>query len=203
VDGHSSTAPANLISVLNKHPSVAAIYQGHEHVLAVVELNNSRLPGLTNNKIVEVVDGTSGAPHYSCKSGRSDFCQASDGFALTEVINDTDFKISLLKNGSNTPIYEKTFSKSGSVNPTPTPTPGPSTPTPGPTGKTPTPIATPAISGVDVNGDKVINIVDIGIVVDNYGRNPIPNKKADINKDNAVNIVDIGLIVDKYGQTYQ
>ncbi len=197
VDDHASTAPANLVTVINNHPSVAAIYQGHEHVLGVVELTNARIPGLTNNKIIEVVDGTSGAPHYSCKSGRTDFCQGVDGFAVTDVTSDTQFTISLYKNGSNTPIYQKSFAKDGT-----NPTPPPGTPTPVPTGRTPTPTATTGISVVDVNGDRVINIVDIGIVVDNYGKNPIPNKKADINNDNSVNIVDIGLVVDKYGQTY-
>jgi hypothetical protein len=199
VDGHSSTAPANLVAVLNKHQSVAAIYQGHEHVLAHVTLNNSRLPGLTGNTIQEIVDGTSGAPHYSCKSGRSDFCQAVDGFAVTDVQSDTQFTISFYKNGSNTPIFQKTFTKGGGQTPVPTATP---VVTATPAGRTPTPVPTGILQAADVNGDRVVNIIDIGIVVDNYNKNPIPNKKADINKDNAVNIVDIGLIIDRYGQTY-
>lgn len=214
VDDHASNAPASLITVLNNHPSVAAIYNGHEHVLAHVTLDNSRLPGLTNHKIEEFVDGTAGAPHYSCKSGRSDFCQAVDAFAVTDVNSDTQFTVSLYKLGSTTPIYQKTFTN-GSTNPTPTPTASP-TPTPRPSGSpTPTPRVTPTptprsatptpgitIQAVDVNGDKIINIIDIGIVVDNYGKNPIQNAKADINRDGAVDIIDIGLIVDKYGQSY-
>jgi hypothetical protein len=69
-------------------------------------------------------------------------------------------------------------------------------------GPTPTPVATGNIQAVDLNGDRVVNIIDIGIVVDNYGKNPIPNAKADINKDSVVNIVDIGMVIDRYGQTY-
>ena len=207
VDDHSSSAPAALITVLNNHRSVAAIYNGHEHVLAHVTLDNSRLTGLTNHTIEEFVDGTAGAPHYNCKSGRSDFCQAVDAFAVTDVNSDTQFTVSLYKLGSGTPIYQKTFTVGQNTGPTPTPgitpTPTPTnrpSATPTPRGATPTPST--AIQAVDVNSDRVINIVDIGIVVDSYTKNPIPNPKADINKDGAVNIIDIGLIVDRYGQTY-
>jgi hypothetical protein len=70
-------------------------------------------------------------------------------------------------------------------------------------GPNPTPTGTGGnLQAVDVNGDRTINIIDIGIVVDNYGRSPIPNPKADINRDSAVNIIDIGLIIDRYGQSY-
>ncbi len=206
VDDHSSTAPAALVTVLNNHKSVAAIYNGHEHVIAHTTLDNSRLSGLTSHAIEQFVDGTAGAPHYSCKAGRSDFCQSVDAFAVTDVLSDTQFTVSVYKLGSGTPIYQKTFTKGSNPGGTPTPTPVPTvTPTPAPTGsRTPTPTATSSIGlqAVDINGDRVINIIDIGIVVDNYNKSPIPNAKADINKDGTVNIVDIGLIVDRYGQTY-
>lgn len=74
------------------------------------------------------------------------------------------------------------------TNPTPTPRPG-ATPTPGSSGKV-----------GDVNSDGHVDIIDIGILVDNYGKNPIPNPKADINHDGKVDIVDIGLVVDNYGK---
>lgn len=61
----------------------------------------------------------------------------------------------------------------------------------------PTPSPTPAPFG-DVNEDGRVNIIDIGIVVDNYRISPIPNPRADINNDGIVNIVDIGIIVDNY-----
>ncbi len=69
----------------------------------------------------------------------------------------------------------------GGVNPTPTPTQS--------TGKT-----------GDVNSDGKVDIVDIGIIIDNYGKSPIPNPKADINKDSKVDIVDIGIAIDNYGK---
>jgi len=52
----------------------------------------------------------------------------------------------------------------------------------------------------DVNGDGFVNILDIGVVVNNYGTTGtlgfIP---ADINNDGAVNILDIGIIINNYG----
>jgi hypothetical protein len=209
MDSHAATAPSSLVSVINNHPSVAAVLNGHEHVLGIVELNNTRMPGLTNHKVVNVISGTSGAPHYSCRAGRSDFCQAVDGFSVIDVISDTQYKIAFYKVGTNTPIFERTYTKGGGGGPTsppgtPTPTPV-RTPTPRPSGtgsRTPTPTSGTGLAAVDINGDRTINIIDIGIVVDNYGRNPIPNPKADINKDGSVNIVDIGLIIDKYNQSY-
>lgn len=55
---------------------------------------------------------------------------------------------------------------------------------------------------VDVNSDRVINVIDIGVIVDNYGVNPIANTRADVNRDSAVNIIDIGMVIDYYGRTY-
>jgi hypothetical protein len=60
--------------------------------------------------------------------------------------------------------------------------------------------ASAALTG-DVNTDGKVDIVDIGIVIDNYARTPIANLKADINSDGSVNIIDIGIIIDNYGKT--
>jgi N-acetylglucosamine-6-sulfatase len=80
--------------------------------------------------------------------------------------------------------------------PTATPTNRPS-PTPSniPT-RTPTSTSHPG----DVSGDGLINVIDIGIVIDSYNRSPIPNIRADINRDGIVNILDIGIIVDNYSR---
>jgi hypothetical protein len=51
----------------------------------------------------------------------------------------------------------------------------------------------------DVNSDGRVNIVDIGIIIDNYGKSPPPNLRADVNGDGTVNIVDIGIVIDNYG----
>jgi hypothetical protein len=52
----------------------------------------------------------------------------------------------------------------------------------------------------DINNDGNVDIIDIGICIDGYGRNPIPNPKADINSDGKVDIIDIGIIIDNYGR---
>jgi hypothetical protein len=66
---------------------------------------------------------------------------------------------------------------------------------------TPLPTATTATGKQgDINTDGKVDIIDIGIIIDNYGKSPIPNPKADINKDGAVNIIDIGITIDNYGK---
>lgn len=51
----------------------------------------------------------------------------------------------------------------------------------------------------DVNGDRIVNITDIGLIVDAYGTQPPSDPRADLNRDGKVNIVDIGIIIDNYG----
>lgn len=51
----------------------------------------------------------------------------------------------------------------------------------------------------DINGDGKVTIVDIGIIIDNYGRLPITNSAADLNRDGKIDIVDIGIVIDNYG----
>jgi hypothetical protein len=60
---------------------------------------------------------------------------------------------------------------------------------------TPSPI--PNKTG-DINSDGSVDMIDIGIVVDNYEVLPITVLKADLNSDGAVNMVDIGIVVDNY-----
>lgn len=49
---------------------------------------------------------------------------------------------------------------------------------------------------IDLNG--IVNIIDIGIVIDNYAKSPIVNLRTDVNSDGSVDIVDIGIIIDHY-----
>lgn len=63
---------------------------------------------------------------------------------------------------------------------------------------TPIPSSSPTPNPGDVNRDGRVNIVDIGILIDNYRLSPINDPRADINKDGVVNIVDIGIIIDNY-----
>lgn len=52
----------------------------------------------------------------------------------------------------------------------------------------------------DVNANGVVNIIDIGIILDNYGKVASNYPKADINSDGVINIIDIGIIIDNYGK---
>jgi parallel beta-helix repeat protein len=63
----------------------------------------------------------------------------------------------------------------------------------------PSPTQPPTNKTGDVNRDGRVDIVDIGIIIDNYGRIPIQNRNADVNSDSVVNIIDIGLTIDFYG----
>ena len=102
-----------------------------------------------------------------------------------------------------TPISTATPTSTPTSTPTMTPT---STPTATPT-LAPTPTSTPTVTPTptggsragDVNSDGVVNIIDIGILIDNYGLTPPTDPRADLNKDGIVNIIDIGIIIDNYG----
>jgi hypothetical protein len=52
----------------------------------------------------------------------------------------------------------------------------------------------------DINRDGKVDIVDIGIVIDNYSRTGC-NNPADANSDCKVDIIDIGLTIDNYGRS--
>lgn len=51
----------------------------------------------------------------------------------------------------------------------------------------------------DVDGNGIVNIVDIGIIIDNYGSSPPIDIRTDLNGDGVINIVDIGIVIDNYG----
>jgi hypothetical protein len=53
----------------------------------------------------------------------------------------------------------------------------------------------------DTNSDGKVDIIDIGIIIDNYGRTTLLNPKADINGDRRVDIIDIGIVIDNYGRS--
>lgn len=76
------------------------------------------------------------------------------------------------------------------VGPTPVPT---NTPT-----RTPTPTAAPAVSCADLNGDHLVRISDITIVVARYGTT---DPAADLDHNGLVLIPDILIAVYQYGQS--
>jgi hypothetical protein len=144
MDGHASTPSTALVNVLNNHPKIMAIFNGHEHLIGHVTLNQNLVPGLTSHTIEEFITGTAGAPAYSCSTSRShDFCNTYNAFATIDVLSGTQFTVSIYKQGVTTPQFTQTYTKGVSPSATPvpnySPTPTPTrTPTPTPT-KTPTP----------------------------------------------------------------
>lgn len=119
-------------------------------------------------------------------TGTTPTCTKSNGWtgaATTEgseVVTPTTNKTYTLSctnsAGSNT--------KSVTVTVTTQPTTPPGTPPPGKIG--------------DVNNDNSVNIVDIGLIIDNYGSEATVYPSADINTDGIINIIDIGIIIDHY-----
>ncbi len=80
------------------------------------------------------------------------------------------------------------------TNPSPTPTTIPDLSTLPPS----TPSPTPVVKTGDVNNDNKVNMIDIGIVVDEYdSTNPI-HERADVNGNGKVDLIDIGIIIDNY-----
>ena len=90
---------------------------------------------------------------------------------------------------SPTPTKSPSSTPTGSPSPTPTKSPS-STPT-----GSPSPIAYP---NWDVDQNGLINIIDIGLIVDDYD-NPDPvTPRADVDKNGMINIIDIGIVIDHY-----
>ncbi|MBM3215638.1 hypothetical protein FJZ36_12070 [Candidatus Poribacteria bacterium] len=51
----------------------------------------------------------------------------------------------------------------------------------------------------DIDGDSVVNIVDLVLVAREFGASPITNARADVNGDGVVNIVDLVLVARQFG----
>jgi hypothetical protein len=59
--------------------------------------------------------------------------------------------------------------------------------------------ATPDPSNADLNGDKVINLADLSLLLTYYGKSGT-GIKADINADGAVNLADLSVLLANYGK---
>jgi hypothetical protein len=177
--------PDSLLTVLNRHEIISAVFAGHEHTLTYTHLTSSRITGLTND-IEQFVTGDAGAGPTSATSGRYDnYVNTSPntgGFVVVEV-NGDNYTISIYKGGTTTPQFTSSFTRVGGG--TPTPTIVPTAPPQGRIG--------------DINGDGAVNIVDVGLLIDVYGLQSTSNPSADLNHDGVINIIDVGIIIDYYG----
>lgn len=127
----------------------------------------------------------------------------------TEIFVSENTKVAAIGEGGNNVLAGRnpstvTIGAPASIEPTASPTALPTQeptplPTDTPTGvPTATPTQGPGGTSGDVNDDGVVNIVDIGIIIDNYGLTPPADSRADINGDGVVNVVDIGIVIDNY-----
>ena len=95
-----------------------------------------------------------------------------------------------------------TYNSTTAPTPTATPTPSPTaTPTSSPSNApspTPTPTSSSAPTPVvgDINGDGTVNIVDLSILLSNWGTS---DAAADLNHDGTVNIIDLSILLSHWG----
>jgi hypothetical protein len=174
---------SQLTTIINNHPILSASFHGHEHILAWAHMSSTRVPAITaGHEYEEFITSSAGNPYgFTPYPARMDYYSYSSSYPAfaTVSVNGSSFTVSFYHTGTTTPVWTKTFTDSYGPNPTATPGSG----KPG-----------------DINGDGYVNILDIGVVIDNYTKLPITNPAADVNHDGAVNILDIGIIIDNYGK---
>ncbi|HUC20595.1 MAG TPA: dockerin type I domain-containing protein, partial [Candidatus Polarisedimenticolaceae bacterium] len=52
----------------------------------------------------------------------------------------------------------------------------------------------------DVDGNGVIDIIDLSILVSRYGQSGVTRAQGDLNNDGAVNIIDLSILLSNYGK---
>jgi hypothetical protein len=77
--------------------------------------------------------------------------------------------------------------------PSPQPTPSPDTPTTSPS------ISAKHTKG-DVNNDDKITVIDLSILLSNFGRRPAAFQSGDVNGDGVVNVIDLSILLSNYGR---
>ncbi|KKR91689.1 MAG: hypothetical protein UU81_C0034G0009 [Microgenomates group bacterium GW2011_GWC1_41_8] len=125
----------------------------------------------------------------------------------SQTFNDTVLNLSSSQYTGSAP--DLGWKESGSiVVPTPTPTSGITptptrTPTPVPPTATKTPIPTPTgtFTPGDVNGDNLVTVVDLSILLTHFGKSPATRQEGNIGgNDNVVNFIDLSSLLSNFGQ---
>ncbi len=176
----------------NVKPLIQALYDyGAEMILNGHEHNYERFAPMDPNG---TLDRAKGIREYIVGTGGRNFTKFVKNEVNSEARNDSSFGVLklTLHSGSFDTEFIPISGSSYTDKLTGQPCSGSSMP------PVPTPTGTQKLG--DINGDSKVDIVDIGIAIDNYGKNPIPNSKADINKNGVVDIVDIGIIIDNYAK---
>ena len=60
--------------------------------------------------------------------------------------------------------------------------------------------ATPS-SGADLNGDGVVNLTDLSILLSHYGQSGATAAQGDIDGNGSVNLTDLSILLSNYGKT--
>jgi hypothetical protein len=109
----ANCTPANLVTILNRHPIVSATFHGHEHILGWTHMDGSRVAGLTGS-FEQFITSPSGGTTYNglLFPARMDYTYmdmgASQGFAVVTVNGDA-FTFSIYKVGTTAPVWSHTF----------------------------------------------------------------------------------------------
>lgn len=105
-----SPQTASLVEVINRHPSVSAVFNGHEHLLSYVHLDASRIPDLSH-PFEQFISGAAGAELHPCNLlSRFDTCDSTPGFVVVEV-NGRFYSVVYYQQGSSDPLHEFNFVK--------------------------------------------------------------------------------------------
>lgn len=130
LDGHCNCSTRTCVDegdvgpvtdVINKYPIVSATFHGHEHVLAHVLVDNTRVTRMSEGRSFhQFVSGTAGAGPNSCDAGRFDWCLQEWGFATVDV-DGSNVTVTFYQDGSGSPQHTVTFSN-GSAPPPPSDT---------------------------------------------------------------------------------
>jgi hypothetical protein len=192
-----------LIGVFNRHPIVSAIFTGHEHLLAHVHLDESRVSGLSH-PVEQFGDGSTGGPidNRSCLPHRTDYCFNDTalfsrlGFQygfLSVDVDAADYTVSLYIGAELLPVKSWTFHKQGAPTATPSVT---NSPTEEPTA-TPTGLACRS----DVSEDGGVDFNDFLLLANEW--NTGTGGTYDLNQDGIINTLDLGTVIYEWGSVCQ
>lgn len=110
-----SCTPGSIVALLNKHPIVSATFHGHEHFLAWVHMDSTRVAGLSGSYEEFFTSPSGGYTDYGdLHPARVDYYYPglgdSQGFAAIDV-NGASFTFNIYKDGTTSPVYSRTFTK--------------------------------------------------------------------------------------------
>jgi hypothetical protein len=164
--------------------------------LGALALNNGQ-PATFNGTLNSLVDITFQALNQGTTQINVSFTSGSTTDSNLVTPQNTD----ILNLVTNDTVTISGIGQSPSPTPSSTPTSSSSpinTPSSIPTA-TPSPSPTPRKTG-DINGDNLVNVFDLSILLSNYGKTSGFNPTADLNADGVINIFDLSILLSNYGK---